>query len=117
MPTPPVCIFPYTTLFRSPNEWIRFLYLHIQGEIRNFSRSNQSNAIGISQRIREMYPKYLYFHHKTHEKHKRDPTIIETMTEFDISRDDAFDLVYGMQRVVSVFQEISKENEGISILD
>src|SRR5690625_4470445 len=85
-------------LERSPNEWIRYLYLSIQGEIRNFSRSNQSNSIGISQRIREMYPKYIYFYNTFREEFNKDPSIEDTMEELNISRNDAFDLIYGMQQ-------------------
>lgn len=86
----------------SPNEWVRYVYLSIQGEIRNFSRSNNSNSISISQRIRTMYPKYLLFYRYFWEKYNQDPTIQQTMEYFGISRDDAFDLVYGMQPIVSM---------------
>lgn len=100
----------------SPNEWVRYVYLSIQGEIRSFSRSNNSNSIGVSQRIRAMYPKYLVFYRKYRDKFLQDPTIEETMMEFNISRNDAFDLVYGMQQVVSIFQSISDgENDNLTI--
>ncbi|WHY83925.1 sigma-70 family RNA polymerase sigma factor [Neobacillus novalis] len=86
----------------STNEWVRFVYLTIQGEIRNFSRSNNSNSITISQRIRAMYPKYLLFYRDYWEKYNQDPTIKQTMEYFGISRDDTFDLVYGMQPIISM---------------
>ncbi len=90
-------------LEKSPNEYVRYLFLSIQGEIREFSRSNNSNSMTISQRIRALYPKYLLFYDKFREEKQKDPTIEDTMTEFKISRGDAFDLVYGMQQVVSIF--------------
>lgn len=92
-------------LGRNPKEWVRFLYLHIQGEIRNFARSNQSNSIVISQRIRQLYPKYILFYHAYRETYGKDPTIGDTMEEFKLPRNEAFDLVYGMQELVSFFQE------------
>lgn len=87
-----------------PNEWIRYLYLSIQGEIRNFSRSNNSNSMKISQRIRGLYPKYLVFHKKHFAAYKKDPTIKETMEAFGITQEDAFDLVYGIQELLSLEQ-------------
>ncbi|GEM_PF-6619718 len=92
-------------LERNPKEWVRFLYLHIQGEIRNFARSNQSNSIVISQRIRQLYPKYIYFYHSFRDTYGKDPTIPDTMEAFRLSRNEAFDLVYGMQELVGFFQE------------
>ncbi|MGK7376951.1 sigma-70 family RNA polymerase sigma factor [Planococcus sp. 1R117A] len=93
-----------TDLNLDPNEWIRYLYLSIQGEIKSFSRSNDSNSMKISQRIRGLYPKYLVFHKKHFETHKKDPTIRETMDAFGISQEDAFDLVYGIQELLSLDQ-------------
>lgn len=90
---------------KSENEYVRFLFLSIQGEIREFSRSNNSNSMIISQRIRALYPKYLRFYDKYRERYSKDPSIEDTMKEFRISRDDAFDLVYGMQQMVSIFLE------------
>lgn len=84
----------------SPNEWVRYAYLSVQGELRNFSRSNDSNMIVISQRIRELYPKYKKFHEDFWFQYAKDPTIEDTMKHFNISNDDAFDLVYGMQEVL-----------------
>ncbi len=84
----------------SPNEWVRYTYLKIQGELRYFSRSNDSNMIVISQRIREMYPKYIQFFGIYWNNNDRDPTIEDTMKYFNISKDDAFDLVYGMQDII-----------------
>jgi RNA polymerase sigma factor (sigma-70 family) len=84
----------------SPNEWVMFSYLSIKGELRNFSRSNDSNMVVISQRIRELYPKYKKFHEEYWVENQKDPTIAETMQHFHISKDDAFDLVYGMQEII-----------------
>ncbi|MEH7382856.1 sigma-70 family RNA polymerase sigma factor [Bacillus sp. JJ1533] len=98
-------------LDRDPSEWVRYLYLSIQGEIRNFSRSNQSNSIVISQKIRMLYPKYMTFYHFFREKFGKDPTISDAMKEFQISRNEAFELVYGMQELVSVFQETGEINQ------
>lgn len=101
------------------NEWVRYLFLSIQGEIRNFSRSNASNSISISQRIRALYPQYLCFYDDYRLKFSKDPSIDDTMKQFQISRDDAFDLVYGMQQVISIFLEsggrdLEVEREGVS---
>ncbi len=84
----------------SVNEWIRYSFLSIQGELRNFSRSNDSNMVVISQRIRELYPKYRKFHEEYWVRYQKDPSIAETMQFFRISKDDAFDLVYGMQEMI-----------------
>lgn len=84
----------------SPKEWVRYTYLSIQGEIRNFSRSNDSNMIVIPQRIRELYPKYKKFHEEYWINYQADPSISDTMKYFEITRDDAFALVYGMQEVI-----------------
>lgn len=86
----------------SPNEWVRYTYLTIQGELRKFSRSNDSNMLVITQRIRELYPKYKKFHEEFWISNGKDPTIEDTMRYFHISRDDAFELVYGMQEIISV---------------
>ncbi|WP_158735847.1 sigma-70 family RNA polymerase sigma factor [Alteribacillus sp. YIM 98480] len=97
----------------SPNEWVRYSYLTIQGEIRNFSRSNDSNMVVISQRIREMYPKYRNFHEEFWVEHAKDPTIEDTMKHFHISKNDAFDLVYGMQEVIYQEDKVkSKSSKG-----
>jgi RNA polymerase sigma factor (sigma-70 family) len=105
----------------SPNEWVRYAYLSIQGELRNFSRSNDSNMVVISQRIREMYPKYKKFHEEFWNRHGKDPTIGDTMQNFQISKDDAFDLVYGMQEVIyqedKVKGSYSKGDEVITYKD
>ncbi|MFK9090495.1 sigma-70 family RNA polymerase sigma factor [Bacillus salipaludis] len=87
-------------LSHTPNEWVSYTYLSIQGELRNFSRSNNSNMIVIPQRIRELYPKYKSFHSEYWISHQTDPTISDTMKHFDISKDDAFALVYGMQELI-----------------
>ncbi|WP_191991917.1 sigma-70 family RNA polymerase sigma factor [Bacillus aerolatus] len=92
----------------SRNEWVRYSYLSIQGELRNFSRSNDSNMVVISQRIRELYPKYKKFHEEYWIHNQNDPSIAETMGFFEISKDDAFDLVYGMQEII--YQE-SRETQ------
>lgn len=103
-------------LNKSPNEWVRYIYLTILGEVRKFTRSNNSNMLVISQRIREMYPSYIVFHHEFWVEHGRDPQIHEIMEHFNISMDDAFDLVYGMQQIVSIHQQNSKkESEDIDI--
>jgi RNA polymerase sigma factor (sigma-70 family) len=86
----------------SPNEWIRYSYLSIQGELRKFSRSNDSNMIVICTRIRELYPKYKKFHEKFWIENARDPSIEETMQYFDVSKNEAFELVYGMQEILSL---------------
>jgi RNA polymerase sigma factor (sigma-70 family) len=91
----------------SPNEWVRYSYLSVQGELRKFSRSNDSNMIVITQRIREMYPKYRKYHEEFWIVHAKDPTLEDTMNRFGITRDDAFELVYGMQEILS--QESRKE--------
>jgi RNA polymerase sigma factor (sigma-70 family) len=98
-------------LDRNPKEWVRFLFLNIQGEIKNFSRSNQSNSIVITQKIRLLYPKYILFYHFFREEFKKDPTITDTMEEFQISRQEAFDLVYGMQQLLSVYHENGEINQ------
>ena len=94
----------------TPNEWVRYLFLSVQGEIRNYSRSNHSNAIRVSQRIRAMYPKYMLFYRTYRQKFQQDPSIKETMEVFQISRSDAFDLVYGMQYLISLNQKIRGGN-------
>ena len=99
----------------SPNEWVRFLYLNIQGEIRSFSRSNNSNSIRISQRIRELYPKYIVFHKNFHQKYDRDPTIKETMDEFNLSKEDSFDLVYGTLELLSMNKYYEKDGSKFNI--
>lgn len=45
----------------TPNEWVKYSFLTMKGELRNFSRSNDSNMLVIPQRIRELYPKYKNF--------------------------------------------------------
>lgn len=90
----------------SPNEWVRYTFLTIQGELRNFARSNNSNMLVIPQRIRELYPKYKNFHEEFWLFNQRDPSITETMEYFDICKDDAFALVYGMQELI--YQESKK---------
>ena len=100
-----------TNLNLSPNEWVRFLYLSIQGEIKNFSRSNSSNSLKISQRIRGLYPKYLVFHKNHFENYQKDPSIKETMIEFKISKEDAFDLVYGIQELLSLDQSYGRKEK------
>ncbi len=92
----------------SPNEWVRYSYLSIKGELRNFSRSNGSNMIVIPQRIRELYPKYKKFHEEYWLRKHKDPSISETMKFFEINKDDAFDLVYGMQEII--YQESMTKN-------
>jgi RNA polymerase sigma factor (sigma-70 family) len=84
----------------SSNEWVRYTYLTIQGELRSFSRSNNSNMLVIPQRIRELYPKYKKFHEEYWIQSQKDPSIYETMEFFEISNDDAFALVYGMQELI-----------------
>lgn len=84
-----------------PNEWVRYLYLSVLGEIRKFSRSNDSNMVIIPQRIRELYPKYRNFHEDFWVEHYRDPRMEEVMSHFNIDEPDAFDLVYGMQASIS----------------
>jgi RNA polymerase sigma factor (sigma-70 family) len=84
----------------SPNEWVRYSYLSIQGELRTFSRSNNSNMLVISQRIRELYPKYKRFHEEYWIHNQTDPSIQVTMNYFELNKDDAFDLVYGMQELI-----------------
>jgi RNA polymerase sporulation-specific sigma factor len=91
-----------------PNEWVRYLYLSVQGEIRNFSRSNDSNMVVISQRIRELYTKYRNFHKDFWLKQYRDPRIEEVMGHFSIDKSDAFDLVYGMQASLSKDELLAK---------
>lgn len=100
-------------LNRDTNEWIRYLYVTIQGEIKNFSRSNQSNTIAISQKIRLLYPQYLVFYKKFRDKYDKDPSIKDTMIQFNISRDEAFDLIYGMQHIVSFYTESGEINLNI----
>lgn len=97
-------------LTKEENEWVRYLFLCIQGEIRNFSRSNNSNSISISQRIRALYPKYLLFYDQFRDEFSKDPSIEDTMKHFEISRADAFDLVYGMQQVISIFLKSGEVN-------
>jgi RNA polymerase sigma factor (sigma-70 family) len=99
----------------SPNEWVRYTYLTIQGELRNYSRSNNSNMLVIPQRIRELYPKYKKFHEEYWLKHQCDPSISITMEFFEISREDAFSLVYGMQELI--YQKSKKNgNENNHVL-
>lgn len=93
----------------TPNEWIRYMYLTIQGELRSFSRSNDSNMVVIPQRIRELYPKYRKFHEEYWTRYQDDPSISETMHYFEISRDDAFALVYGMQDLI--YQQYRPDQE------
>lgn len=93
----------------SPNEWVRYTYLTIQGELRSFSRSNNSNMLVIPQRIRELYPKYKKFHEEFWINNQRDPSISETMKYFEICKEDAFQLVYGMQELI--YQERKKIGE------
>jgi RNA polymerase sigma factor (sigma-70 family) len=90
----------------SPNEWVKYTYLSIQGELRNFSRSNNSNMLVIPQRIRGLYPKYKKFHEGYWLYNQSDPSISETMKFFELSRDDAFALVYGMQELI---YQVNKE--------
>lgn len=101
---------------KTPNEWIRYLFLNIQGEIRNFTRSNNSNSICVSQRIRALYPSYILFYQRYRDEQFKDPTIEDTMKEFDISRMDAFDLVYGMQQVISFFLEKDGQEQNLELL-
>jgi RNA polymerase sigma factor (sigma-70 family) len=100
----------------TPNEWVRYVYLSVQGEIRNFSRSNSYHQVSISQRIRAMYPQYIVFYQEYREKHLKDPTINETMERFTLSRNDAFDLIYGMQDTISLFKYLN-ENKTINLFD
>ncbi|WP_053598374.1 sigma-70 family RNA polymerase sigma factor [Bacillus sp. FJAT-18017] len=95
----------------SQKEWVKYAFLTIKGELRNFSRSNDSNMIVISQRIRELYPKYKKFHEEYWVKHQTDPTIQDTMEYFNISKDDAFDLVYGMQEII--YQESARKRASL----
>ncbi|WP_052342622.1 sigma-70 family RNA polymerase sigma factor [Bacillus sp. EB01] len=95
----------------SQKEWVKYAFLTIKGELRNFSRSNDSNMIVISQRIRELYPKYKKFHEEYWVMHQADPTIQETMEYFNISKDDAFDLVYGMQEII--YQESARKRASL----
>lgn len=90
----------------SPNEWVKYTYLSIQGELRNFSRSNNSNMLVIPQRIRGLYPNYRKFHEEYWINNQTDPSISETMKYFEINRDDAFALVYGMQELI---YQVNKE--------
>lgn len=90
---------------KNSKEWVRYLYLYIQGEIKNFSRSNNSNSLVISQKIRLLYPKYILFYHEFREGNGKDPTVDDTINEFSITRDEAFDLIYGMQQVISYHTE------------
>ncbi|HYK74386.1 MAG TPA: sigma-70 family RNA polymerase sigma factor [Pseudoneobacillus sp.] len=98
----------------SPKEWVRYAFLNIKGELRNFSRSNDSNMIVISQRIRELYPKYRKFHEEFWIQNQTDPTIRETMDYFDIDKDDAFDLVYGMQEII--YQESTRHDSNQMVI-
>ncbi|WP_338452722.1 sigma-70 family RNA polymerase sigma factor [Niallia oryzisoli] len=103
-----------------PNEWVRYLYLSVQGEIRKFSRSNDSNMVVIPQRIRGLYSKYRNFHEDFWLEHFRDPKIVEVMSHFNIDEQDAFDLVYGMQASISrdqLLAELYSSNHNFSDLD
>lgn len=100
-------------LKRNPNEWVRYLYITIQGEIKNFSRSNQSNTLVINQKIRLLYPQYLIFYKNFRDKYDKDPSVKDTMLQFNISRDEAFDLIYGMQHFISYYTESGEINLNI----
>jgi RNA polymerase sigma factor (sigma-70 family) len=102
-------------LSRDAKEIQKYLYLRVQGEIREISRSNNSNQVVIPQRLRGMYPKYLKFHNEFYENNYRDPSIGEVMSEFCISEDDAYDLVYGMQ--ASISDTVESGGEYISLFD
>ena len=103
------------SLDKDEKEIQRYLYLRIQGELREVARSNSSNSISVSQRIRGMYPSYLKFQNEFFTDNHRDPTIEETMKEFGIGKEDAYDLVYGMQAVIS--DEVETSSGIVSILD
>lgn len=94
----------------------RYLYLRVQGEVREVSRSNDSNQVSVSQRIRSLYPKYLKFHQNFYENYFYDPGIREVMNEFDINEEDAYDLIYGMQASISHDAEL-KEGSVTTLLD
>src|SRR5699024_8282590 len=55
-----------------------------------------------------MYPKYKKFHEKFWVKYEKDPSIKDTMLEFNISKNDAFDLVYGMQEIIYLKDTFNK---------
>jgi RNA polymerase sporulation-specific sigma factor len=95
----------------------RYIYLTIQSEFRNVSRSNDSNAIVINQRIRGMYTKYLQYHKQFFEDNQKDPSIADVMENFLINEDDAFDLVYGMQATIAIEAKVQSRTGSISILD
>lgn len=102
-------------LNKESKEIQRYLYLKIQGEIREVARSNSSNMISISQRIRSLYPRYLQYHNEFFSVNNRDPNISEVMSQFSVSKDDAYDLVYGMQSSIS--DEIKTSDGTISLFD
>lgn len=103
---------------KSENEIKRYLYQRIQGEVRSVARSNSSNNLVINQRIRGIYPKYLKYQQAFYLENFRDPTIEETMQHFNLSKDDTYDLVYGMQAVISeTAQSQLEDGETISLWD
>lgn len=75
----------------------RYLYLRIQGELHVISRSNGSNLVTVPQRIRDLYSIYLKFKQDFYSIYYRNPNISEVMNKFELSEEDAYDLVYGMQ--------------------
>lgn len=94
-------------LSKNPKEVQRYLYLRIQGEVREVARSNGSNQITISQRIRGLYHKYLKFHNEFFIDNQKDPSIEEVMEHFSLNEADAYDLVYGMQATISDTVEVA----------
>lgn len=101
-------------LTKNEKEIQRYLYLRVQGEIREVARSNNSNQIVVSQRIRGLYTKYLQYHTGFYSTNYRDPTIKEVMSQFSISEEDAYDLVYGLQAVIS---DTAEADGQLSLLD
>lgn len=101
-------------LTKNEREIQRYLYLRVQGEIREVARSNDSNQLVVSQRIRGLYPKYLQYHNNFYIENFRDPSIKEVMGYFRLSEDDAYDLVYGLQAVIS---DTVEGDEQLSLLE
>jgi len=94
-------------LSKDPKEIQRFLYIKILIELREVARSNDSNQMTVSQRIRGLYHKYLKYHNEFFIEHCRDPKIEEVMEEFSLNEADAYDLVYGMQATISDTVEVA----------
>lgn len=102
-------------LDKTTNELQRYFYLRILAELREVARSNSSNNIVISQRIRGMYSTYLKFHNDFFTKNYCDPSIKEVMLEFSINKEDAYDLVYGMQSTIS--DTVETKSGSINLMD